>query len=144
MMDVRALTCRTILACLTALAHSTLSGCSNGELPLVPVYGMVTYEGRALTHGRVVFSPQDRTAGPQAVGEIRADGMFDMRTAGRCGAAVGAHRVTVDCRRKPTEEERGNLVTTELLIPARYARSTESPLIIEVTKEAKEYNIALD
>jgi hypothetical protein len=58
---------------------------------------------------------------------------------------LGRHRVTVHCRRPPTDEERKNLVVTELLIPARYARHAETPLVFEVTSKGnKEYSIALE
>ena len=124
----------------------TTAGCGGkNDLPLAPVEGSVTYQGKPLNHGRVVFSPLDGTSGPQAVGEIGPDGSFQMRTVDHDGAPVGRHRVTVHCRRPPTDQERKDLVVTELLIPARYARHAETPLVFEVTKGGNnEYNIALE
>jgi hypothetical protein len=51
-----------------------------------------------------------------------------MKTLGTYGAAVGEHRVTVDYRRKLTEEEARNLVIPKLQIPSKYARVDETPL----------------
>ena len=66
-------------------------------------------------------------------------------TVDRDGAPVGRHSVTVHCRRPPTDQERKNLVVTELLIPARYAQHAETPLVFEVTKGGnREYDIALE
>jgi hypothetical protein len=133
--------CVWATACLVVVA---VCGCREASLPLAAVRGTVVYQGQALDHGRVVFSPVDGTTGPQAVGEIGPNGAFEMRTVDHIGAPIGKHRVTVHCRRHPTEHESKNLITPELLIPARYAREAESPLFFEVTKNADEYNIALE
>lgn len=133
--------CAWAIACLVLVV---VCGCGESSLPLAAVRGTVAYQGQPLDHGRVVFSPVDGTAGPQAVGEIDSSGAFEMRTVDHAGAPLGKHRVTVHCRRHPTEQETQNLITPELLIPARYARQGETPLMFEVIKGANEYNIALE
>jgi hypothetical protein len=122
-----------------------LAGCSPSDpLGLAPVSGVVTYHGKPLDHGKVVFTPQSGTPGPQAVGELDTSGRFRMRTAGRDGAAVGKHVVTVHCRRVVTPEEARRLVIGELLIPTKYANEVDSPLRFEVKPGSNEYTITLE
>jgi hypothetical protein len=123
-------------------------GCGQqGGLPLASMEGTVAYQGKLLDHGKVVFTPQASTPGPPAVGEIQPDGSYVMRTTGRDGAAVGAHKVTVHCRRKLTPEEIRNrsLVTPKSLIPDKYWIQKESPLTFDVAAgELNVYNITLE
>ena len=136
---------RWALVLLLAAAAATSIGCgSGGDLPLAPVTGTVTYQGAALEHGKVVFTPESGTAGPQSVGRIEPDGSFRVQTAGGDGAPLGQHVVTVHCRRPPTPEEKKNLVTTESLIPEKYSRQNESPLKFEVGTGDNEYEIELE
>jgi hypothetical protein len=60
-----------------------------------PVRGTVTFKGKPLTFGGVMFQP---AGGQPARGEIRPDGSFELSTyvAGD-GAAVGPHRVRITC-----------------------------------------------
>src|SRR5262245_8380587 len=44
----------------------------------VPVKGMVTYKGKTLTQGEVVFEPVD--SGREAHGQIESDGRFTLTT----------------------------------------------------------------
>jgi hypothetical protein len=130
---------------LLLLIVAALAGCSPSDpLGLAPVTGVVTYRGKPLDHGKVVFTPQSGTPGPQAVGELDAQGRFRMRTAGRDGAAAGKHLVTVHCRRIVTPEEARRLVIGELLIPTKYANEVESPLRFEVKRGNNEYTITLE
>lgn len=57
-------------------------GCGGGsDLPLAQVHGTVTYQGKPLSHGEVVFTPIEGTTGPQAIGHIQSGGAFRMQTA---------------------------------------------------------------
>lgn len=134
---------RSELACVIAIGLIVGCGSPSG-LPLAPVAGTVQYRNQPLTHGRVVFSPQAGTPGPQAVGDIQKDGSFRMRTVDHDGAAIGKHTVTVICRRPATPEEERNLVITELLIPPQYAREQDSPLQYEVKDEKNTCSLSLE
>jgi hypothetical protein len=112
-------------------------------LNLATVRGSVKYKGKALDRGKVVFSPEAGTPGPQAVGVIQSDGTFEMRTNDLAGAVVGKHRVTVHLRRILTPEEERRLVVPEPLIPAIYLREDATPLRFEVKSGGNEYPIEL-
>ena len=127
------------------LLLGALFGCgSKDPFPLAPVQGTVSYQGKPLELGRVVFIPAKGTPGPQAVGKIEPDGSFRMSTANRDGAAIGQHVVTVHCRREPTPEEARNLVITESLIPLRYAQEDTTPLSFQVKEGRNELPIVLE
>jgi hypothetical protein len=74
-----------------------LGGCSRSEPALARVQGRVFYRGRPLTGGTIVFTPDPERGGrgPQAWGEIAADGRYTLRSANRQGAVPGWHRITV-------------------------------------------------
>ncbi len=134
---------------LTAAMVATLCGCRSGDLPLQPVYGTVTYQGKPLDHGMVVFIPEQPTPGPQAVGTIQSDGTFRIHTLQRDGAAVGWHTVLVHCRRPMRHEEQAPRGVppsqfTESLIPRNYSVEADSPLRFEVTQGRNEYAIVLE
>lgn len=127
------------------LLVTVLGGCGpKAPFPLAPVQGTVSFKGKPLSHGRVVFVPHEGTPGPQAIGTIESDGSFQMRTGEHDGAAIGEHTVTVHCRREPTPEEARNLVITESLIPLLYASEDKSPLNIDVKDEDNALPIELE
>ena len=75
-----------------------LVGCGkNDPQPLAPVKGQVWYQGRSLTSGMVVFTPdiQRGGSGPQAWAKIGPDGSFVLMTDTRHGATPGWHRITI-------------------------------------------------
>jgi hypothetical protein len=116
-------------------------------LQLAAVEGVITYQGKLLDHGKVVFSPQSGTPGPAAIGTIQADGSYFMQTAGREGAAIGSHRVTVHCRRELTEAERQSrsLLVPESLIPDKYWKKDQPSLEYEVIAgKTNKYDIMLE
>lgn len=110
----------------------TLAGCKSGDLSMAPVSGTVRYQGQPLDHGQVVFLPDGDTPGPQAVGEIQADGTFRMQTLDRAGAVIGKHVVLVHCRAKLTPEQERALQIGKPLIPEKYGRADSTPLRFEV------------
>ncbi len=125
-------------------------GCTSGTpFPMATVKGTVTYQGKPLDHGRVVFLPEQGTPGPAAVGVIQSDGSFRVENAGREGAALGWHRVTVHCRGELTGEENRNRAASEFavpksLIPEKYSSAEQSPLRFEVKEGRNEWSIVLD
>jgi hypothetical protein len=136
---VKAAACGMVLAAML----STLGCGSRGGLDLASVRGTVTYKGKPLDHGDVVFVPIEGTPGPQAMGTIGPDGSYAVKTAGKDGAAVGKHKVKVMSRRVVTPEEAKNLKIGELLTPPIYARDDATPLSFEVKKGDNTYSIEL-
>lgn len=123
----------------------SLASCRSSDLPLEPVTGKITHQGQPLERGTVVFTPQPGTPGPPAVGNIEPDGSYRMSTAGRDGAAVGKHTVTVNSRRELTLEESNNLVIPTSLIPEHYGQPDKTGLEFEVVAGAENvYDIPLE
>ena len=72
-------------------------GCGPGRPATTRVSGRVTYQGKPVTEGRIVFQPEH---GRPAMGTLDADGRYTLTTfdAGD-GALLGHHRVTIDAHR---------------------------------------------
>lgn len=85
---------------LATAALLVLSGCGSDGLPnMVPIRGEVTYNGKPLNHGRVVYLPKDPTKCRQASGPIKADGTFELTTQkGGDGAMFGDYEIVVFSR----------------------------------------------
>ena len=129
---------------LLAVALATgAPGCGGSELPLAKVHGKVTYKGKPLEQGQVVFIPGTGVLGPSAIGEIASDGTFRMTTADQDGAVIGTHKVMVHSRRPLTDAEKGTLKITELLVPAKYADEQNTPLTCEVKSGDNVLNLEL-
>jgi hypothetical protein len=73
-----------------AWALAALVGCSDGGPKRYRVSGEVTFDGRPIPYGEVVFTPDGskKNSGPQGIAPIR-DGKFDTRSAGGQGVAGG-------------------------------------------------------
>jgi hypothetical protein len=71
-------------------------GCGR-PVKLAPVSGRVSYRGRPLAGGTIVFTPDPERGGrgPQAWAEIDSEGRYRLCTAGEPGAVPGWHRITV-------------------------------------------------
>ena len=77
------------------LACALLSGC--GGPKVAPVRGRVTYAGKPVPGGKILFYPE---SGRMAIGEIGADGTYTLTTfTSGDGALVGAHRVAIESTR---------------------------------------------
>lgn len=120
----------------------SVCGCgARDKLTMAPVHGTVTYRGKLLDRGKVVFLPEQ---GPPAVGHIQPDGSYKLTTARNTGALVGRHRVLVHLRRLLTKaEERQMGVMPESIIPEKYSRDDLSPLRFDVKPGMNEYVISL-
>jgi hypothetical protein len=79
------------LCCLATL------GCRPAAEQLAPVKGKVSYQGRPLQGGTIVFIPDASrgTNGNLAVGSIQLDGSFVLKTNDSYGAVPGLHKVTI-------------------------------------------------
>ena len=111
-----------IVCCLTA------SGCGSSQ-ELAPVRGKVTYNGKPLSTGVVMFQPP---SGPPARGRIQSDGTFELEMLGEgTGAPLGTNRVRVSSR-EPLADTSTETGLGRLLIPKRYADFATSGLTVEV------------
>jgi hypothetical protein len=78
---------------------------------LAPVSGKVTYRGKALDHGQIVFV---HDSGELGASEIAADGTYELK------AAVGANRVMVECTDAPNLSSIDPKVGRPLRIPKSF------------------------
>jgi hypothetical protein len=71
-----------------------LSGCGDDRIKTVPVKGTVTYKGKPVPNGTVMFTPL--AGGPTATGELHKNGTYTLTTYKHGdGAAVGQYKVVV-------------------------------------------------
>lgn len=96
---------------------------------LAPVSGKVSYQGRPLHTGTVVFTPDSvrGTTGELARGEIQPDGTYRLKSGEQMGTVPGTHRVTV------IAIEQGPAgATPQSLLPSKYRDPELSGLSCEV------------
>jgi hypothetical protein len=133
----RELSMRTC-ACWFGLAAVLLASCSGcgsdaGQFvgKTIPVKGKVTFKGKPLTQGEIVFEP-DGGAGREAHGNIQGDGTFELTTfkAGD-GAVPGTHRVAVSGTSKKDA------------VPVKYKNTSSSKTEVEVAEGKADYLVDL-
>ena len=122
----------TVLLFSALLAAAVISGCGKkGGLETAPVSGKVTYRGKPLTTGTVMFVPGE---GPAATGEINSAGVYKLTTyTSGDGAVIGKHKVTITALQGMGDalpEQRSP--TPPPLIPAKYLNDGTSGLTAEV------------
>jgi hypothetical protein len=130
-----------------------LSGCSaDPNMPkLGKVSGKVSYQGKPLDAGRVVFTPVAGKGGESdqgASGEISSDGSYEMTTFNTGdGVVLGQHIVTVVVQKgempKPDANGHINYVLPKNATPAKYATADKSPLRCTVVAEGMTFDIEL-
>jgi hypothetical protein len=145
---------RSTLPVLTALGLVlSLAGCSGDANmpPLGKVHGKVTYKGKPLDAGHVVFTPASGKGGETgqvATGEIDSSGNYEMTTFSTGdGAILGQHVVTVTAQKgdmpKPDATGRINYVLPKNETPAKYASADKSPLRCTVVAGGTTFDIEL-
>ncbi|UUO07371.1 hypothetical protein M4951_03450 [Blastopirellula sp. J2-11] len=87
-----------------------LTGCSS-QPPLAPVQGVVTYEGKPVSLGRLMFAPISETdpahPGKPAYSKVATDGTYSLKTyKADDGALVGPHLVEFEPGGEPAGEYR--------------------------------------
>ena len=117
---------------LLSLAAVVMTGCSKkGALETAPVSGKVTYRGKAVPTGTVMFVPDE---GPAATGEIDSSGSYKLTTYSTDdGAVIGKHKVTITALQGMGDalpEQRSP--TPPPLVPAKYLSGETSGLVAEV------------
>ena len=124
-----------LLCLLAALAFSASAGCGSDAGAYVgstvPVKGKVTYKGKPLTQGEIVFEPD--SGGREAHGAIGPDGGFELTTFNKGdGAVPGTHRVAVS----GTSKKDG--------VPLKYKNVSSSKVEVEVAEGKGEYAVNLN
>ena len=123
-----------------------LSGCGDGRPATSPVRGKITFEGQAVTTGKIVFYPDD---GRSAMSTIGPDGTYELRTMDPGdGAIPGKHVVTITATRTTgpampssfeeelagagTQPPSDDTASVQWLVPEEYSQRTTTPLKAEV------------
>jgi hypothetical protein len=107
----------------------TLLGCGDGsvKLPTAPVVGKVTYQGKPLGMGRMIFF---HPSGQAAAADLTPAGTFSLI------AYQGKNQVGIECfgpeRPGAPSGRRPLLVPPKSLIPARYVEPATSGLTLDV------------
>lgn len=105
-------------------------GCSdNAETFLVR--GTVSYQGKALERGTVLFNPVDPGSSPSRAA-IQPDGTFELR------AAPGEHKITVALYTEtdPNQDsESPGYVAPKSLLPEKYLSVSRTPLTCSVGEQ---------
>lgn len=141
---------------LVILLLTTISGCSEKGVHLVPVTGLVTLDGKPVADAGVVFTPVSIEQGPSASGSTDSEGKFVLMTNNRDGAVLGDHRVSIS-KADPFGEvvspeafenadlirKRGLAIKTKHFLPERYANVETSELLVTVKEEPNELNFEL-
>jgi hypothetical protein len=119
-----------------AVALTCLTGCGESGLPnMVPIRGTVTYQGRPLQEGTVLYVPK-ASDGRQARGDIQPDGSFRLTTLRKYdGAQHGDYAIVVIALEPhpgepPSREEveAAGGIKRGSIIPAKYTKPDTSGL----------------
>jgi hypothetical protein len=131
-----------LLAPFLIVSLGVLAGCSHGR-PVAPVSGIVTYGGKPVPRGTVVFMPVE--SGPPAYGNIKSDGHYTLKTySPGDGAVLGKHAVMITALEQLTPEEAADASRMpKMLIPAKYNDTKTSGLTAEVGPGNNEVNFPL-
>jgi hypothetical protein len=118
------------------------AGCGSdpAQPELVPVCGKVSFHGRPLTGGTIVFAPDPVRGGrgPLGIATIGNDGRYVLRSDGKPGIVPGWHRITI-CGATPLTG------SGDATLPGRYTDPEHSGLSREVLAgKANVLDLALD
>lgn len=110
-------------------------GCGRSGPALVPVEGQVTFQGRPLKTGSLVFQP-DAAKGNASTstpsGTIGPEGRYKLYTQEKPGAPPGWYKVGIVAQEAPPNDP----YAMRSLIPQRYADPQTSGISIEVSAKA--------
>jgi len=132
---------------LAAVGMMLAAGCGPNRPQTAKVVGRVTYQGKPVAEGRIVFQPEDGRRPASA--SIGPDGSYRLTTFDSGdGALPGKHKVTIKAVRVSGElpgddlggqsgksapaAAAGALPTLEWLVPEKYSRLQTTPLTAEV------------
>jgi len=117
-----------------------LSGCGSRGSPETHVHGTVTYDGKPLNRGVVMFVATETAVSSPARSSIRPDGSYKVST------APGEYRVTVTLFTEVDPEiEEGDprYKAPEPMIPIRYTSPSQTPLKCIVEDQGSVVNLEL-
>ena len=141
------------------LGFPLFAGCGSDRPETTPVGGIVTWDGRPVTEGRIMFYPEN---GRAATGQIGSDGTYSLTTfKPNDGAMLGKHRVTIKAvsvvggtpQPRSFQEElaqgrSGGQApvtpgTVKWLVPKEYSQVDTTPLTAEVSpgKNTVDFNL---
>jgi len=120
----------------------SLTGCGTGGPALGQVEGTVTLDGVPLPGARVIFTPVDGGRSSMAVTD--GSGHYELEfAAGKKGAVVGKHKVTISTFEAGEKDDSGQLVGfVPERVPAKY--NTNSTLEVEVKRGHQVIDFPLD
>jgi hypothetical protein len=129
-------------------------GCRKTPPPLTTVEGTVLLDGKPLPFAMVQFMPETSDFGAElnSTGVSDEMGHFTLtcNRQNEPGAVVGKHRVVVIEGPVPGDIRRNQDKAAEYLaklknrpIPVNYATYSQTPLIIDVTADQKEYTVKM-
>ncbi len=125
---------KLILVLIVCLGGGWGCSASNGALPgLIPVKGKVTYKGKPLAHGVVVFEPDGY--GREARGKLESDGTFILTTIEKGDGVVPG-----ECRVYVTEIDK-TLAKDKTF--KKYMGAASSKLTAEVSADHTEFTFDL-
>lgn len=144
---------KSFLLIAAVVVFPVCAGCGSNYSKPAPVAGRITFQGKPVTEGVVIFHPQ---RGRPAIGIIGPDGAYKLTTYKKDdGAVPGKYIVTIESKRvsggsrpKSLHEEltQGSSIeppTVNWLVPEKYARPDTSPLTAEVVagQNAFDFNL---
>ena len=107
-------------------------GSSSDQMATSSVKGTVTYDGKPVSTGTVMFTPTG--GGPPATGQIQPDGTYELKTYEEGdGAVLGEHKVTIIALDMGSGLPEDTAAEPKALIPDKYGRDTTSGLTATVT-----------
>jgi len=114
------------------------SGCgeSNGQLPVVPVKGVLIFQGKPLDNALVTFHSADQTPGKITSGRAttKRDGSFELSTYNaNDGIPEGDYAVTIECFR--LRGGNGSWEPGPNILPPKYSNPQTSEIKLSVRKE---------
>ena len=140
------------IALLAAVSISCASGCSPSGLPVAPVTGTITLDGKPLQGARVCFQPRSAgnalIAGGPSYGETDESGRYELATLnGMRGAVVGEHRVMISTQKKKADPEgtaRVIVLAEERVPEAYHNKSTLARTVPEAGLSACDFSLFSD
>ena len=124
-----------------ALAAAALVGCSD-KRATAPVHGTVTYKGKPVPTGMVLFVPKE--PGPTATGRIGPDGQYRLSTYGSDdGAVLGEHSVMIAALEDLGDKPPDAMNLPKSLVPEKYGDYRKSGLSAEVKPDDNTVDLPL-